>query len=269
VKAAGSTMLSATLNSGASVSATVNGMAAALSVVAAPPRIYVAKNTAASLPLLVQVAGNGSPLNGRLIEFEVMLGPGTLSAARATTDSKGEGSTTLSIAEMTSEIRVSACVGVAPQSACDIFYVYAVSTITGARLIKAGGDEQYVVPGKLFLPVTVRVADLSDPPNGVAGVAVKFHMTAFKQTRSERQVVGEVSSGRFAASTVVASEEVTVHTNGWGLASYIPRVSAPGAIIQIEATSGTSAVDFALHTWEVEGSASPPKQQKLGWATPE
>ena len=256
VKAAGATTMTATLSSGASVSATVSGISAPLAVAAAPPKLYIAKDTAASVPLLARVVGNGAPLAGRLVEFEVMLGSGTLSAASVMTDANGEASSTLSIANMSSEIRVSACVGVAPQTACDIFYVYAVSTTSGTRLIKAGGDEQYVSPGKLFLPVTVRMNDLSDPPNVVAGVPVKFHMVAYKPAQSDRTVTGEVVTGHYGSLVAVASEEVTVNTNGWGLASYAPQVPGSGLIIEISATSGASEVSFTLHTWEAGSPAT-------------
>jgi hypothetical protein len=162
----------------------------------------------------------------------------------------------MAIPNMTSEVRVSACVGVAPQIACDVFYIYAVSTISGTRLIKSGGDEQYVTPGATFLPVTVRMSDLSDPPNVVAGVPLNFHMVAYRAAQCSRKVVGEVVSSRCPAAVAIASEDVTAYTNGWGLASYVPKVSGSGLIVQITASSGNASIEFALHTWPSDSPAT-------------
>ena len=250
VRAAGSVTMSATLSSGASVMATVNGVASTPAVSAAPPKLYVAKNTAASVPLLARVVGNGVPLAGRLVEFEVMLGTATVSTASATTDAAGEATTTVTTANMTGEVRVSACVGVAPQTACDIFYVYAVTTTTGTRLIKSGGDQQWVLPTGSFLPLSARVSDLSNPPNLVAGVPVRFAMTAYKPTTSDCTTSGETVTCRHGSPVVVAAEDVTVNTNGWGVASYTPHVTGSGLTIEIRASSGNSEATFTLHTWE-------------------
>ena len=255
VRAAGSATMTATLSSGASVSATVNGVASSLAVQGAPPKLYIARNTAASVPLLARVVGSGAPLAGRLVEFEVMLGGGTLSATSVMTDAGGEATTTLTIANMTGEIRVSACVGVSPQTACDIFYVYAVTT-SGTRLIKTRGDQQWIVPTGSFLPVTVRASDMSDPPSFVAGVPVKFSMVAYKPGTTECTTSGETVTCSHGATVVMASEAVTVSTNGWGLASYTPRVTGSGLTVEIRASSGGSEVTFTLHTWEAGSPAT-------------
>ena len=79
---------------------------------------------------------------------------------------------------------------------------------------------------------------------------MKFRMTAYKPAVSDRTATGEVVTGHNGSVIVVATEEVTVNTNGWGLASYTPHVSGSGLTIDILATTGSSAVTFTLHTWE-------------------
>ncbi|MGH9523216.1 MAG: IPT/TIG domain-containing protein [Terriglobales bacterium] len=256
VKAEGAVTLTASLSGGANVSATVSGISAPLSVAAAPPKMFLARDSSASVPLLVRVVGNGTPLSGRLVEYSVMLGTATLSAGTATTDTNGESTTTLNIAKMASEVRVSACVGVSPQTACDVFYLYAVAMTGGSQMVKTGGDEQYINPGGLFLPLSVRLNDLSDPPFAISGAAVTFRMMACRSSASTRTTEGEVLSGHFGGEVVVASEEVTVYTNGWGEARYTPSVSEPGLLIEIHATSGGASVDFTLHTWEIGAPAT-------------
>jgi hypothetical protein len=251
VKSAGATTLTASLGNGASVSATVVGVASPLAVSAAPPKSYVAKNTAASVPLLTRVVGSGAPLPGRLVDFQVMMGAGTVAPASVMTDANGEARATLTIANMTSEVRLSACVGVPPQTACDIFYVYAVAA-AATRLENAGGDAQWVAPGKPFAPLTVRVTDAGSPPQMVAGAAVSFHATAYQeQDAAPRAMRGEVTFGRNPQVIALGSADARVNTNGWGLASFTPSFPqiAGAAVIEIVASAGGQQITFTLHTW--------------------
>ncbi|MBZ5510419.1 MAG: hypothetical protein LAN70_04540 [Acidobacteriia bacterium] len=255
VKAAGPTTISASLANGQTTSATVNGVSGSLMISAVPPRIYVAANTTASVPLLARVAGNGAALPGRLVEFQVMLGSGSLTSTTATTDSAGEARSTLAVTNLASEVRVSACVGVAPQTACDIFYVYPVG---GAQLLKAGGDEQYLPVGQIFAPVRVRVSDNNVPPNSVAGMAVHFYIAVYRDPGSGSvQQAGEVVTGHRAQPIVISSADVTVDSDGWGQASYTPEIAAAWGAVQVDIQASIAngqTVSFTLHTL---GSTTP------------
>jgi hypothetical protein len=201
------------------------------------------------VPLPARVAGNGAALPGRLVEFQVMLGSGSLTSTTATTDSAGEARSTLAVTNLASEVRVSACVGVAPQTACDIFYVYPVG---GAQLLKAGGDEQYVPVGQMFAPVRVRVSDNNVPPNSVAGMAVHFHIAVYRDPGSGSvQQAGEVVTGHRAQPIVISSADVTVYSDGWGQASYTPEIAAAWGAVQVDiqaSIAGGQTVSFTLHT---------------------
>ena len=275
VKAAGATTLAATLANGSSVSATVNGVSSALAVAAVPPRMYVAKSTSASVPLRVRVAGNGVPLSGRVVQFQVMLGTGTVAAAQVTTDAWGEAATTLSVINLASEVRVSACVGVWPQpTACDIFYLYPVEN-TGVHLLKTAGDQQWVNPGQQFAPLTVRVLDASQPPNTVAGMPVLFRVTALQpQSDSGRTLMGEVLTGHYAQPVVLANSEMVVNSDGWGEARVAPQFPAEwgSIVVNVEASlAGGDPVTFTLHTWPEAVGGPPLSRPPLagqGGATP-
>ncbi len=158
----------------------------------------------------------------------------------------------LAVTNLASEVRVSACVGVAPQTACDIFYVYPVGAAGGVQLLKAGGDEQYVPAGQGFAPVRVRVSDNNVPPNSVAGMAVRFHIAVFRdQGSSSPQQAGEVVTGHRSQPVAISSADVTVYSDGWGQASYTPEIAvARGAVrIDIQASiAGGQTVSFTLHT---------------------
>lgn len=258
VKAAGATTVTASLSGGAIVSATVSGITPALAITPAPSKIYLAKNAAATVPLLARVVGDGTLLPGRAVEFQVMLGSATLTSTTATTDSSGEARTTLTVPNMTSEIRVSACVGSAPQIACDTFYLYAVTNM-GLLLQKASGDEQWAVAGGRLNPITVRVDDLNTPSNSVAGVPVTFRATAYRvQSDPVRRMQGEVLFGRNSQLIAVGYDEAAVNSNGWGLASYTPvfRDDSAALLIQVRATAGNQQVAFTLHTWPAAANSA-------------
>jgi hypothetical protein len=232
-----------------------------------PPKIYVAANSTASVPLLARVVGNGAALPGRLVEFQIMLGSGSLTATAATTDSAGEARSTLAVTNLASEVRVSACVGVAPQTACDIFYVYPVG---GAQLLKAGGDQQYMPVGQLFAPVRVRMSDNNVPPNSVAGMAVHFHIAVYRDQGSRSlQQAGEVVTGRRAQPVAISSADLTVYSDGWGQASYTPEIAAAWGAVRVDiqaSIAGGQTVSFTLYTLggtTPSGSRTP--RRPKGW----
>jgi hypothetical protein len=263
VKAAGSATITASLPNGQTAAATVSGVSGSLQISAVPPKIYVAAGSTASVPLVARAVGNGVPLPGRLVEFQVMLGRGSLGAATATTDSSGEARSTLAVTNLASEVRISACVGVAPQTACDIFYVYPVSSTGGAQLFKAGGDEQYVAAGQRFAPVTVRVLDSNLPPNTLSGIPVFFRLTAYREPGSgASQAAGEVVTGQHAQPVVLASSDSTVYSDGWGQASLTPQFPASWGALRIDVQASIPSgqtVTFMLHT--LGGAGSPSERQ--------
>jgi hypothetical protein len=181
-----------------------------------------------------------------------MLGSGSLTPSTVTSDSAGEARSTLTVTNLASEVRVSACVGVAPQTACDIFYVYPVSATGGVQLLKAGGDEQYLPPGQAFAPVRVRVSDNNVPPNPVSGVAVRFQIAVYRdQGSSSLQQAGEVVTGHRTQPVAISSSDVTVYSDGWGQASYTPEVAAAWGAVRIDvqaSIAGGQTVSFTLHT---------------------
>ncbi|MFI5111223.1 MAG: IPT/TIG domain-containing protein [Terriglobales bacterium] len=252
VKASGATTITASLANGQTTSATVNGVSGSLMISAVPPKVYAAANTTASVPLLARVAGNNAALPGRLVEFQIMLGSGSLTPTTVTTDSAGEARSVLAVTNLASEVRVSACVGVAPQTACDIFYVYPVSAAGGVQLLKAGGDEQYLPPGQVFAPVRVRVSDNNVPPNPVSGMAVRFQSAVYRdQGSSSLQQAGEVVTGHRTQLVAISSADVTVYSDGWGQASYTPEIAAAWGAVRIDiqaSIAGGQTVSFTLHT---------------------
>jgi hypothetical protein len=265
VKASGATTITASLANGQTTSATVNGVSGSLMISAVPPKVYAAANTTAAVPLLARVVGNNAALPGRPVEFQIMLGSGSLTPTTVTTDSAGEARSILAVTNLASEIRVSACVGVAPQTACDIFYVYPVSAAGGVQLLKAGGDEQYVPAGQVFAPVRVRVSDNNLPPNPVSGMAVRFQSAVYRDPGSNSlQQAGEVVTGHRTQPVAISSADVTVYSDGWGQASYTPEIAAAWGAVRIDiqaSIAGGQTVSFTLHTLGGTGSNAPSERR--------
>ncbi len=266
IKAAGAATITASLPNGQATAATVDGVTGSLQISAVPPKIYVAAGTTASVPLLARVVGNGVPLPGRMVEFQVLLGSGSLTSATVTTNSAGEARTSLNVANVGSEVRVSACVGAAPATQCDIFYLYAVNSSAGTQLLKAGGDEQYVTAGDRFAPVSVRVFDLNQPPNTLAGVAVTFRITAFRASGgSATRQTGEVITGHRSQPAVLSSSETVVYSDGWGQAFVAPQFPAAWGAIEVQILASIPSgqtVTFTLHSLPAPGATGNTKPMR-------
>src|SRR5581483_1476306 len=177
--AAGAATVTATLAPGVyspakSVTATVNAIQSSSDVAALTPYLWISQGTSPSLPLTARAVSNGVPRNGVQINFDIMSGSGNLSAGSARTNSSGYATVNLSVAQITAEIRVSACV--APNNApCAIFRANAVP-LSQQRLEPVAGLNQ-VSTGAAFQTVSVRVTDFATPANPVISAPVLIQTT--------------------------------------------------------------------------------------------
>jgi hypothetical protein len=255
VKGSGATTITASLANGQTASATVSGVSGSLMISAAPPKSYVAANTAASVPLLARVVGNAVALPGRLVEFQIMLDSGSLTSTTVTTDSAWEARSTFSVTNLASEVRVSACVGVAPQTACDIFYVYPVSATGGVQLLKAGGDQQYAPAGQIFAPVRVRLSDKNVPP--------KRHPAAGGRSRHRASLAAN-RDFQFGCDRLFRR---------MGPASCAPAIDAAWGAVRVDiqaSIAGGQTVSFTLHTLGGSSrSTTQPRQSIHSWPVEE
>ncbi len=250
VKTAGATTATATIANGRSVSASVQGVTGTLQITAVPPKMFIAENTSASVPLLARVFGNGVALPDRLVKFQLMLGSGSLTTTSAITDAEGEAHSVLNLVNLASEVRVSACVGPDTQPACDTFYAKVVPVPGGLELMSAGGGDQYLSNEETFLPVTVRVFDRSTLLTSISGVPIHFHVDVYRVQSGSVQQSGEVLTGYRPQPVAVFTSDVTVYSDGCGEASYAPQILPAWGEVRIEITASmdTRTVRFTLHT---------------------
>lgn len=250
VKAAGTTTITATLYNAQWVAGGVNGVASTLALKAVPPTLYRARDTAAWISLVAQLVNSGSPVGGSTINYQVMLGRGTLVPASAVTNSGGFASSVLYVSTADQEIRVSACL--APgNNPCDIFYVY-LAPASGLQMQKLSGDAQLRPAGAAFAPLTVRTLDLNTVPQAVAGVPVTFRVTVFRPAEGvPPETQGEVTTGLFPQPPAIFSSTTTVYSDASGLAAFVPtNLAAWGpARFDVQVTAGANSARFSLQTY--------------------
>jgi hypothetical protein len=195
---------------------------------------------------------NGSPQSGKTVDFIITQGSGTLSAPSAKTDSNGYASVTLSLANFTGNVQLSACV--APgDSPCQSVYGNAVAG-SATNLMPVAGTSQIITLNHPFQPVIMRVTDASTPPNPVLGANVTFQSTVMRPAPGASPGgSGESNSAQPGEATVLSVSETTVMTDVSGLASLVPSVGLFTGPLEISVMiiSGTNSVVYGLEALPV------------------
>jgi hypothetical protein len=239
-----------------SVQATLQGTSSALDFALAAPYAFVAQGATLDVPISGRVLANGVPLNGRTVNFQVVKGTGTLSAANANTDANGYANTTLHITGLASDVQVSACVQPG-SSPCQTFYVTSVPS-SQLMLEAVAGTSQVTPVGQNFQPVTVRVTDSAPVPDPVRGAAVVFEslIGRWNQGSPVQWTVGDIVITRTPMPVILASSQIAVSSDADGLATLTPSVGGVAGAVEIQgsATIGTSTLPFELQLFAVTPS---------------
>jgi hypothetical protein len=194
-----------------------------------------------SLPVQARVLSNGSPQNNAQVNFSIVSGSGSLSAASASTDPNGYAAVTVSFSNFAAMVSVNACV--APSNArCAIFSAnptpreqLVLQQVSGAGQISTGAP---------FQPVTVRVMDSAPVPHPVLAAPVSFLTTVMRSGGSVPGTgVGDTNSGNPSMPVVLKVTLTNATSDGNGLASITPSsgdFSAP-VEVDVSAAAGTTA----------------------------
>jgi len=242
--AVGVSTITATLAPGvyspsSSVNETLNASQSASEIGAMSPYLWIAQGATVSVPLTARVLSNGTPLSNATANFKVVSGSGTLSAASASTNSRGFATVTLTVTQLAALVQVSACV--APGNApCSTFYATPVP-LAQQNLQPVSGAGQ-VSAGQAFQPVVVRVTDSASPPNPVIAASVAFQTTVLREG-------GTSSGGNPAMPVILQVSQSNATTDLNGLASIVPSAGSfsPPLEVDVGATAGTSAwLDYPL-----------------------
>jgi hypothetical protein len=193
------------------------------------------------------------PLSGRVVNYFVTKGSGTLSFSTTQTDVNGYSTTTLHLSALAGDVQVSACVGV-NNSPCQSFYGTAVSA-AALRLQAVSGNNQVVAVGQMFQPVVTRVTDSDVPPHPVLAANVSFQSIISRMAPDPPQVsLGGIIITRNPMPVIVSSSQVIVPSDASGLATIQPGNGANFGAVEIleTATAGVSTLQFGLQSlWPV------------------
>jgi hypothetical protein len=122
-----------------SVSATLEAIESTSDIGVSTPYLWIAQGATVSVPLTARVLSNGVPQNNVTVNFTVVNGSGTLSAASAPTGSRGCATVTLTVTQLAALVQVSACV--APGNIpCQTIYANSVPLAQQNLQPVAGGD---------------------------------------------------------------------------------------------------------------------------------
>jgi hypothetical protein len=222
-----------------SVNATLNATESASDMGLLTPYYWIAQGANVSVPLTARVLSNGVAQQNVSVNFNIVNGSGTLSAASAATSSSGYATVSLALTQIAAYVQVIACV--APANApCQTFYAYPVP-LSQQNLQPISGAGQ-VSTGQAFQPVIVRVTDSSSPPNPVIAAGVAFQTTVL---RPEGTTLagggGETNSGNSAMPVILQVSQSNGISDLNGLASLVPSAGGFSAPVEVDVTIAAGA----------------------------
>ena len=231
------------------VQATLFAASSTLDLSLSSPSMWIAQGATLDALLAAKVLAGGVATPGQTVNYSITQGAGSLSAANATTNSSGLASVNLHLANMASEVDVSACVG--PQNApCRIFHIFAV-TSSSIRLEPVSGSLQFAPVGRSFQPVTMRVFE-SGGGNPVRGASVTFQQLIGRAGSGDIGTsIGDTNIHRNPLPVVLAATSTTTLSDANGLASIQPgSAGVLGAVvIQGTASSGIASLPFLAQSF--------------------
>ena len=241
---AGASVITASLVTGGTVSATVNGLAATMEISVDPQTVYIGSGATLTIPVSALVVANGSAASGKTVDFLKNYGTVTITPGTATSGSNGVAQSQIKVNTVTSDVNLSACV--APDnSLCRTVFIHPVPN-ANLRLQIVSGDAQEIAVAGTSAPVAVRVTDTSGNP--VAAVAVTFSISIDRTLGTPVTTTsGEVVTTRNDQSVVFSSSTLTVISDLAGIATLPGLVTPPQPVlVKIRAQAGASELDLQM-----------------------
>ena len=236
------TLAPASYTSSKSVNATLYATETSSDIGIVSPFVWVSQGASVSVPLTAQLLSNGVARNNVQVNYALVNGTGTLSAASAQTNSKGYATVNLTVTQFTGMAQVTACA--APGNVpCGTFYVNPVP-LAQQHLEQISGAGQ-VSTGQALQPVVVEVTDSATPPNAVVAAPVAFLETVLRPGGSAPGTGdGETNPGNSAMPVILQVSQSNAATDGNGLASIVPSSGgfSPPLEVDVSVTAGAGAV---------------------------
>ncbi|HVO61679.1 MAG TPA: IPT/TIG domain-containing protein [Terriglobales bacterium] len=234
------------------VQTTLSAQTSALDLALLAPSRWVAQGGSVDTILTARVVSYGSPLSGKTVNFQVMMGSANLSSASATSDAHGYASTTVQLRNLSAQVQVSACIG--PSNVPCAKYplnIYPVP-LSSLRMEAIAGSAQLVPVGQAFQPVVVRVTDSASPANPVLAATVTFWSIVCRPDND----VFEENGGERGMPVILASTQSVVLSDVSGLASVVPSSVGVAGPIEVEVSAMTGIT--AVQNFEAESAWMPP-----------
>ncbi len=259
------TLAPATYGSSKAVSATLYATQSASDLGVATPYLWISQGATGSIPLTARALSNGTPQNNVQVNFNIVSGLATLSAASAQTNSSGYATVNLTVTQFAASVQVSACIAIA-NGACRPIYVNPVP-LASQNLQPVSGNGQ-VSTGSGFQPIVVRVTDSASPPNAVIGATVAFLATVLRPGATPPVGGnGETHPGSPATSVILQVSQSIAVSDINGLASIAPSAGGFSAPLEVDVavTAGSAALlDFPLELLPATGNAPSAPQPVIG-----
>ena len=228
------------------VQATLLGVSSALDLSLLTPTVWVAQGATVSWPIAVRVMANGNPASGEMLNYQITRGVASQSALSAQTDANGYAAVTLQLNSLAAAVQVSICVE-PNNSPCQVFNATLVP-VSSLQLQPVAGSLQIAASGQSFQPVLARVIDSSSPPNPVLGAGVLFQTYVGRAPANQPILwTGETAISQPAMPVILAQSQVTVASDGNGLASFPVSTDGISGNVAVlgSATAGPATLQFA------------------------
>jgi hypothetical protein len=237
--------------------ATVLGTESALDLAAITATRWVGQGATIDIPLIVRALNMGAPISNLTINFRVSKGVATLASATGMTDSQGYASTSVHLANHTSDVQVTACA--APNNApCQTFTMFATPA-SNWKIENVNGSAQTIVVGQTFQPLLLRITDGGTPSDPVMGVTLVFGVTVERVSKNQGGGGGDDGGGggRGGGTPVIlGTYEARVSTGDGGIANWVPTVDGAQGYcdLLIALTAGPATSQFHLQVVEPIGT---------------
>jgi hypothetical protein len=225
-----------------------------MDLAAISPIKWVAQGATIDLNLTVRVLNMGVAQANIPINFRVAKGTANLSSGTGNTNNNGYATTSVHLANHTSDVQVTACV--APTNApCQTFTMFATPA-SNLRIENISGANQVVTAGQPFQPLVVRITDGASPSNPVMGANLVFDVIIERIPQGGGSGGGggddDGGGGHRGTPVILGTYEEQGATADGGLASWLPTVKDVQGYCDLLITLDAGPVESQFHLQVVQ-----------------